>query len=176
MDIVSHGIIGRACAAPKSGGKETALIVFFAVLPDLFQIPLYIFLGYINNRPFFFPQNSDWVGFRSAYPYWSQLWEIPHSFFFLIAVILPFVLWFKLPKAVLLAYFSHLFVDIFTHTGEWSVKPFFPLAFTVEGFTDAWAWDFRYYPITWIILGGIVFGLEKFKTRRLAKKTNNLAD
>lgn len=173
MDIVSHAIIGRAVVTPKSTRKEASIIVFFAILPDIFQIPTYIFLGYVNNRFLFFPHNDDWIGFRDAYPHWSQLWEIPHSLFFLIAIIWPVMVWLKLPKVVMLAYFLHIFVDIFTHTGEWAVKPFYPLNFTIEGFTDAWAWHFYFYPISWVLLGVVVIILDKIKVRRYRSTTGS---
>ena len=167
MDIVSHAIIGRMFVSSKKHARgDIFLIPFFAALPDFFQIPLYLFLGYINHRPFFWPQNSDWIGFRSAYPEWVLWWDIPHSLFFLLLIVIPVVLKLNLNRLAILAYFSHLFVDWFTHTGEWGVKPLFPLPFMIDGFTDAWAWDAIYYPMSWAVLVAVVVLIEKLRSSK----------
>ena len=161
MDVISHGIIGRAIANSKTNGKDKGKIILFAILPDLFQIPIYLFLGYINKRPLFIPLNTDWSGMREKYPNLMKLLDIPHSFLFLLTVISPVTIRLKFPRTVILAYFSHIFIDIFTHTGEWSINPFYPIKRKVEGFTDAWAWNFRRYLFSWIILTGLVVILDR---------------
>ena len=86
MDIVSHGLMGLAVKKNKViFSKESVVLFLFGILPDLFQIPLYAFVGFIHNRFLWIPENSDWFGFRELYPIPSMLWEIPHSFFFLIS-------------------------------------------------------------------------------------------
>lgn len=176
MDIVSHGLIGAALSVhPRYKKKEILVISLFGLLPDLFQIPVYLFLGFIKNRPFWFPQNTDWIGFRDAYPVWSALWEIPHSLFFLVILIIPLVYYFKLPKIAIVSYFSHIFTDIFTHTGEWAVKPLFPIDFKIDGFTDAWAWDWRWYSISWVVLlAFILMARKKFYQETSNTKKKNL--
>ena len=165
MDIVSHALIGRALVTSKSKKFDTYLVTAFGALPDLFQIPLYIFVGYLHARPFYYPLTSDWQGVRNAYPLWAALWEIPHSFFFLLLVVAPLVLLLNLNKLAILAYALHLFVDLFTHTGEWAVKPLYPLPFLFHGFTDAWAWDVIYYPVSWAVLIVMIVVLEKLRNR-----------
>jgi membrane-bound metal-dependent hydrolase YbcI (DUF457 family) len=162
MDIISHAMIGRIIAVREEKKKDIYLIPFFAALPDLFQIPLYLFLGYVNKRPFYFPLNSDWIGVRELYPRWVLFWEIPHSLFFLALVITPLVLLLKLNKLSIAAYFSHIFIDAFTHTGEWSLKPFFPVEYEIEGLTDAWIWKPAFFALSWLVLGLITFVLRYF--------------
>ncbi len=157
MDILSHAIMGKILATKKvSDKKESRKImytgIFFSLLPDLAQIPLYLVVGYFAGRSFWFPQIIDWVGFRAAHPMWTMLWEIPHSVFFLILIIIPIVIWFKLPRIAIVAYGFHIFIDLFSHTGEWAVKPLYPFNFTIPGFTDGWAWPWWGMIISWIVL------------------------
>jgi len=165
MDIVSHALIGRALVTKNDKKADIVWVSFFGALPDVFQIPLYAVVGYYHNRPYYFPENADWTGFRSAHPGWSLLWEIPHSLFFLLLIVVPAVYLLKINKLAIVSYFLHIFVDLFTHTGEWNVKPFFPLNFHINGFTDAWAWDYYFFPITWAILLILIFILDKIRTR-----------
>jgi len=165
MDIVSHAIVGRMLVTKQTASrKDLWLAALFGALPDFFQLPLYLYIGYINHRPYLWPLNSDWVGFRSAQPMWVLWWDIPHSLFTLLLIVVPLVFRLKLNKLVILAYFSHIFLDLFTHTGEWGVKPFFPLQFMFNGFTDAWAWNPIYYPLTWAVLWVIIILIEKIRS------------
>ena len=167
MDIVSHAIVGRMLATKKqNSSKDIWLVMLFGALPDFFQIPLYIYIGYINHRPFFWPLNADWIGFRATHPGWMLWWDIPHSFLTLLFIVTPIVFLLKLNKLVIWAYFFHIFLDLFTHTGEWGVKPFFPLQYMANGFTDAWAWNPIYYPVCWSILWLIVILIEKIRLQR----------
>jgi membrane-bound metal-dependent hydrolase YbcI (DUF457 family) len=165
VDIVSHALMGRALVTKKDSKKDQILVALFGALPDFFQIPLYIFLGYLHQRPFFYPATSDWTGFREAYPTWSMWWEIPHSYFFVLLIVVPLVLFLKINKFAIAAYSLHIFLDLFTHTGEWAVKPFFPLPFMVSGFTDAWAWNYLFYPIVWAVLILMIAGIEKIRSQ-----------
>lgn len=152
MDIVSHALIGTVIAAKKHSRKLTYVAAFFSFLPDLTQIPLYLIVGKFADRWLWIPQNIDWIGFRELHPLWSMLWEIPHSFFFLLLIIVPIVFWFKIPKIAIAAYGLHIIIDLFSHSGEWAVKPFYPLSFSVSGFTDAWAWHWQSMLVSWLIL------------------------
>ncbi|HRE25946.1 MAG TPA: hypothetical protein PK954_04880 [Anaerolineales bacterium] len=163
MDIVSHALVGRLLASRETPPKETALLMGAAALPDLFQIPLYAYLGYLKARPFWIPENADWIGFRAAQPDWVLLWDIPHSVLFFVAAVVPLVLLLKMNRLVVLAYASHLVIDLFTHTGEWAVRPFWPHPLLVEGFTDAWAWNPIWFLVAWLILGLLIV----FKDRLL---------
>lgn len=144
--------------------------MFFSFLPDLTQIPFFIYLGCINSRPFFYPQLTDRQGARTLYPFLTTIYEIPHSFFFLIFIILPIILLLKLPKISFFAYFFHLFIDVFTHTGgEWGMKPFYPFDYIFLEFTDAWAWPFWIMLIFWTAFLLIIFYLKKLNDRSLNK-------
>jgi membrane-bound metal-dependent hydrolase YbcI (DUF457 family) len=168
MDIISHLLIGNAISLPCSNKKCRFWVIFFSILPDISQIPFYIFLGYINKRLFFFPLNSDWVGAKIAHPVFSALWEIPHSIFFALLIILPVILIFKIPKLAFASYLVHIFLDFFTHTGEWTLKPFYPLNYTLQGFTDAWAWSLPILLFSWAVIIIITLIITPFfKTKKI---------
>ncbi len=161
MDFVSHILIGRALAVfPKNSRKNIYLITFFSFLPDLPQVATYLYLGFVKARPFLIPLSADWQGFRQFHPIWSVLWEIPHNVFFALLIIIPIILFFKLPKMAFIAYLSHIFVDLFTHAGEWGMKPLYPLPYQVNGFTNAWAWPFWGMFFSWLVLFMIIAALH----------------
>ena len=151
MDIISHALVGTLFSE-RNQSKEKLHHAFWGALPDIFQIPLYMFLGHKNSRLFWFPLSEDWIGVRGTYSSWVLFWEIPHSVLFVLVVVLPVVRKFDLPISVIWAYLSHLLLDILSHTGEWSVKPLFPLDVAVEGFTDAWSWRPIFFPLSWLII------------------------
>lgn len=163
MDIVSHAILGGAInlglKEPQTRKKILTNIIF-ALLPDFSLFFVFFYVGFINNRPFLIPFNSDWNGFRSASPMLTALWEIPHSFFFALIIILPIILILKLPKTAFWAYCSHIFTDLFTHAGEWAVKPFFPFSYEFNGFTNAWAWNFSSMTFLWVMILASIFILN----------------
>lgn len=164
MDIISHILIGKIVSffdrKTKRAGFWTILFSFF---PDLFQLPAYIYLGYINNRFFLIPKNIDWDHARNLYPLLHAFtWEIPHSIFFLFLIIFPAVLYFKLPKIAFFAYFLHIIIDIPSHAGEWAIKPFYPINYTINGFANAWAWPFKTFFYSWIFLVLIIILLSFF--------------
>jgi hypothetical protein len=163
MDFISHLLIGGIIALLVKASKKTKyLIVLFSILPDLFEIPLYLFVGSINARVFWIPNNADWIGFRVLHPVWTALWDIPHSLLFLLALVLITFI-FKLPRIFSFTYAFHIFIDIFTHTGEWNVKLFWPLQYSINGFTDSWAWPLPYLVASWLILGIAIAVIYKKK-------------
>lgn len=163
MDIVSHILIGKIVSFFNRKTKKADIFaMLFSFLPDLTQIPFYIYLGFENMRPFLFPYNSDWNGGKIFHPFLTILWEIPHSFFFLFLIILPIVIFLKLPKIAFFAYFFHLLIDILTHSGEWAIKPFYPSSLIIDGFTNGWAWSTSWLFSSWLILSLIVILLSFF--------------
>lgn len=156
MDIVSHLLIGRALAELGNySPSQVAAITLFAALPDAPQVPLYLYVGYKHKRFMDIPKNSDWLRehFRSRHPSWAALWEVPHSLWFLLFIVTPLVVYFKLPLMAAVAYGLHLAADIFSHKGEWAVKPLYPLKFKAHGYTNGWAWTF----LAWRFLGRFCF-------------------
>ena len=164
MDFVSHYLIGNIIAVTrkKITRKKIITIAFFGLLPDIIQIPLYLYVGFLNNKAFCFPNTCDWVGFRDNHPIISASMDIPHSLFFLFFIWL-IVKYFKLPYLCLLAYLSHILIDIPSHTGEWAVKFLYPFPFMVNGYADVWAWNLYLYPIVWMVLVFIIVIVKKIQ-------------
>ena len=169
MDFVSHVLIGKLIqtASRLTSTTEKLLIITFAFLPDIPVLFIYLLLGRANNRPFWIPHNSDWTGVRQVHPWWSATWEIPHSLFFLL-ILIPLVVWLKWPPLTILPYLSHILSDALTHTGEWALKPLYPLPFTISGFTDAWAWPLRYMAVSWLVLALLICVLQRASLKQKA--------
>jgi membrane-bound metal-dependent hydrolase YbcI (DUF457 family) len=173
MDFISHALFGKLFQTTSKlhSLKEKLIVISFAFLPDLPVAFVYLLLGRAHNRPFWIPYNSDWIGVREAHPWWAASWEIPHSIFFLFLIIIPLVFYFRWPKIAILSYFSHIFLDLFTHTGEWGLKPFYPINFLVNGFTDAWAWPLKYMMLSWALLVIVILGLQNFEIKKKRTKS-----
>lgn len=153
VDFISHALIGGIISIfAKLNKKETWIVVFFSFLPDIIHSILYFYVGFLSGRPFFIPQTGDWVGFRESSPIAVLLNDVPHSIFFLLLVIVPLVLYFKLPKMAIAGYFSHIVFDLVSHTGEWSLRPFYPFSLAVSGFSDVWTWPVFSLSILWIYI------------------------
>lgn len=158
MDVVSHLLIGKLIqvAAKVQVRREQALTVAFAALPDLPMAVVYPLLGRENGRPFWLPVQADWSGLRELHPVWAAAWDVPHSLLFWALVIAPLVLLLKLPRVTLLAYLSHILVDVFTHTGEWSLRLLYPVDWAVSGITDGWTWSLGESALAWGVLAAAV--------------------
>ncbi|MFN0202395.1 MAG: hypothetical protein ACKVTZ_12790 [Bacteroidia bacterium] len=165
MDILSHYLTGRLLATTqKYTYKQRVCISFFGFLPDVSQLLLYPLLVWILPRPYYFPANDDWIGVAEKHPWFTFAYEFPHSIPFMMLFVLPFIWYFQLPKMCLAAYFSHLLLDIPTHTGEWSTKIFCPSQYYyIEGFTDAWAWGLPAFSLCWMLLTTILLLILYYK-------------
>jgi membrane-bound metal-dependent hydrolase YbcI (DUF457 family) len=160
MDIISHALIGKIlCFFDKK--SKSSLVIFFSIMPDFVLIPFYAVLGKENERFFWIAQNQDWIGANIAHPYLTNLYNSTHSIFFACLIILPVVLFLKLPKFAFFAYLLHIIIDIFTHTGEWAIKIFYPFNFDIDGFSNAWAWPIYSMIFLWAILSAIILYLNK---------------
>ncbi len=170
MDIISHALTGRLLVPKSANRRDKWSVCLFGALPDVFQLPLYAYLGVRNGRPLGIPLNEDWAGFRSS-PLVAALWEIPHSILFLIAVVVPLVCILRLNRVLIGAYALHIGVDVFTHSGEWAVKPLYPLQVAFSGFTDAWMWPLYQWLLSWMALAILIIlknHLESLIARRRA--------
>ncbi|MBC7863859.1 MAG: hypothetical protein IAF38_12865 [Bacteroidia bacterium] len=176
MDVASHALVGVAIGLiEKNRTKKTILKTsFFSFLPDIFQLPYYLAVGNSKNRSFNWPQPEDWTGFRGTHPFLDTLWNVPHSIFFLLLVIIPIIKLSKQSNFLIIAYLSHILIDIPTHTGEWGVKFLFPFNLTVSGFTDAWAWSLNALIISWAVLFILSFCIYRFYSK--TRKQNENAD
>lgn len=171
MDIFSHALIGRILATHSSQKNKIAAAIF-AAAPDVLQFPLYVIVAYLGKRPFSLFCNENWDGFRADHPMLSWISEIPHSIW-MLAIVYFIAKELGLNIFLMIAsYASHLLTDILTHTGEWSIKLFWPIQTTIEGYIDMWAWGFNHLAISWITLLTFLLLLEtgkKFEPRKFAK-------
>lgn len=90
---------------------------FWSVAPD---IPMALFLT---------PWGSPW----SKIQHWTLyqiLYKVPHSF----------VALFYVPSRFRTIYALHILTDILSHTGQWSIQPFFPCELTIHGIWDPVEW------------------------------------
>lgn len=158
MDILSHFLTGRIIATTQRlTPKQNFIVSFFGFLPDLTQILLYPLLVWILPRPYYFPANEDWIGVTNKHPWFTFAYEFPHSITFMLLIIVPLIWYFQLPKLCIAAYFSHILLDIPTHTGEWATKILCPSQYYyIEGWTDAWAWSPSSFVLSWLFLGLIL--------------------
>lgn len=174
MDVVSHVLVGKLfqVSSRPASWKHKLIVISFAFLPDLPVVFVYLLLGHEKGRAFWIAHNADWIGIRAAHPVWSAMWEVPHSLFFVLLVIVPLVFCFRWPKIAIASYLSHIVLDVFTHTGEWRVKPLYPLSYMFDGFTDAWTWPLTYMALSWMALLALILAVNA--SRRSRKNTTSL--
>lgn len=90
--------------------------VLWSIAPD---IPMIFLVG-----------QQSWSLIQDWWVY-SVFYKIPHSIFVLI-----FIQNTKARKV----YGLHILMDVLTHTGRWSIEPFWPLGPPVSGLGDAGVW------------------------------------
>jgi len=171
MDIISHALIGKIfCFFDKKAENRNFWVILFSIIPDFVLIPFYFVLGYQNNRFLWIAKNQDWAGASLTHPILTNIYNVTHSIFFALLIILPIVLFFKMPKSAFFVYLFHIIIDIFTHTGEWTIKIFYPFNFDIDGFSDAWAWPIYLMVVSWLILLSIILYLNKFFKKNYTAK------
>lgn len=95
------------------------ILTVWSVAPD---IPMVLVLS-----PWY--HNLSWIEMKQTTLY-SIMYKIPHSFFCLILI----------PKRYRCIYAFHILCDILSHTGEWSIQPFFPINVKIHGIWDPVIW------------------------------------
>ncbi len=161
MDIVSHALIGAAISsATHQTAATTRWLILYSAFPDLVQIPLYVLIGFKKKRLLCIPKDSDWHNAPISDTQRKILYDFPHSLIFVFLVGLPFATFLRLPLIVLAGYGIHILIDTLTHSGEWSIKPFYPLGKRISGFTNAWGWPWKYLIASWTILGALAILLN----------------
>jgi len=166
MDFISHALIGKIfCYFDKKAKIKNWPVILFSVLPDIVLIPFYIVLGKENERFLWIAQNQDWVESSVLHPNLTSLYDTSLSIFFAFLIILPIVLALKLPRSAFWVYLFHIIIDVFTHTGEWTIKLFYPYNFRIDGFSNAWAWPISTMLVFWAVLATIIFQLDKKNVR-----------
>lgn len=172
MDGFSHLLMGGIlqAAGGVEGRRAQIVTIVCAALPDLPSVVVYPLLGHANGRPFWIPQHADWEGLHVLHPWWAALWDVPHSLLFLALVVAPLLLLLlKAPRMAVWAYLSHIVIDTLVHTGEWAVRLFYPLAWAVDGVTDAWLWPPWAFAVSWAVLLGALVLVRRLRQRRARK-------
>lgn len=91
---------------------------WWSIAPD---IPMVLILS---------PCSSPWREMKDTLMY-TIFYKIPHSIFCITFV----------PRRYRYVYLFHILLDILSHTGEWSIQPFFPYELTVHGIWDPIDWS-----------------------------------
>ena len=146
MDPLTHALIGATIGelSPKRIKNRRLKGAVAGMIPDLFNLLTYFYLGIKAGHNIPIAKPEDYYSNTWIIDHWTWMpWEITHSFLFWAIVIVPITLYFKQPILIVIAYFSHLILDLPSHTGIWSSKPFYPFNYQFEGWFDAWAWDFE---------------------------------
>jgi hypothetical protein len=113
--------IGHLVTSRLYFGRLSLEDAFWAIAPDL---PMALFLSPgVQNTPWRVIKN--W----SSYTYFYKL---PHSLWFLILI--------RNSRARNI-YMFHILMDLLSHTGEWSIEPFFPMGPAIHGIWDPVEWD-----------------------------------
>ena len=151
MDMISHAIIGAIIAElvlwekplqERIRGRWIGALI--SATPDIAAIPAhFVFSWSAGDWPWVYDA-SHWVGVENS------LWLL--GYWFTHSLILPFIayFWFRhkgWPVWMLAVWASHSAIDILSHTGAWSIWPFFPFPGQIEGVADPWSWS----PVWWAI-------------------------
>ncbi len=155
MDIVFHGLTGIVLS--KALGGDTLLAAGFATLADtLGSSPFYAFAakkaakgGAKNFAKRFMALSKQEIYFGK----WDELsYKVTHTWFILLPV--GALAYFVEPKhwyALVLCYFIHLVVDVFTHEGEFAAQPFWPISTKQIG-GSYWVTNKRLFMSFWLVL------------------------
>jgi hypothetical protein len=98
-------------------GSLTLKDVIWSIAPD---IPMALILS---------QWNISWTDMKNTNIY-MILYKVPHSFLSITCV----------PTKYRKIYALHILLDILSHTGEWSIQPFFPCNITIHGIWDPVQW------------------------------------
>ena len=90
----------------------------WSVAPD---IPMMLLLA---------PTCVSW-NIQKDWTLYSILYKLPHSLWVLFLV----------PRVHRKVYAFHILCDILSHTGEWSIQPFYPLPLKIQGVWDPVQWS-----------------------------------
>jgi hypothetical protein len=90
----------------------------WSIAPDL---PMALFLS---------PRTEPWRVIKEMQAY-TWFYKLPHSLWFLILI--------QNSRARKI-YAFHILMDLLSHTGQWSIEPFFPIGPVVHGIWDPVEW------------------------------------
>lgn len=162
MDILFHGLTGVVLA--KALGGDPLLAVGFATLADTVgSSPFYIFAAKEAAKGGTKNFLARFVALSKQESYFGKLdelaYKITHSWLVLVpigvlAYLVSPVYWYTM----LLCYFIHLVVDVFTHDKLFSAQPLWPISLSRIG-GSYWVTNIRLFVTFWVVLG-FLFGAQ----------------
>jgi membrane-bound metal-dependent hydrolase YbcI (DUF457 family) len=155
MDIFFHVVLGLFLSK-NFLNEYNFIVVFFSLLPDLigampFEInKIYRSLKFKGNkisRYLYFTKRT-----KVFHEYQKIIYKSSHNLFAWIFFTLFAWIFFKNIYMVLsVSYFLHLFFDSYTHEGDFSMQPLYPLNFSIKG--KSWTLNKKIMLINWTFLG-----------------------
>lgn len=165
MDIGSHLLTGAIVSTFFDSPVVKGACILGSIAPDISLVPIYLdkirqtkslnifkFVSYIGDQDPFPPPKI-----------WMNIYFAGHSFvlvLFLWGAGYFHPLWWGFSAG----YASHLILDIPTHNGKWSQRPFYPLhPWALKGVGNWWEKNSMKKTLIpfWILLLGILFVLWK---------------
>jgi hypothetical protein len=105
-------------------GRLSLEDAFWSIAPDL---PMTLFL---SPGGMFVGANTPWKVIKNWSAY-TWFYKLPHSLWFLILI---------QNSNFRKIYTFHILMDLLSHTGEWSIEPFFPIGPAIHGIWDPVGW------------------------------------
>tara|TARA_B100001996_G_scaffold134330_1_gene102258 strand:- start:1106 stop:1666 length:561 start_codon:yes stop_codon:yes gene_type:complete len=168
MDIFTHFIIGASIGeiAPKDIKNRHAIGAGFALLPDVTNLLLvHPYLGWLAGRTIPFAYAEDFITHPEILSHWTyHVWLFTHGLIFWSFFVLPFWRKHRSAPLAILAYLSHILMDMPSHSGIYGTQPFYPFPLIFDGWFDAWLWG----PLE--IFGSAIFCACIFLIVRQARK------
>ena len=155
MDVLSHVLIGTSVINRPDLFFQVSLL---SVLPDVIMwVPSHVYM--VGKK---IKQKKNYRLFTSqrwwSCPEWvREIYNVTHSFLFgaLFSVYL-YVGFREMAMPLISAWWLHIGVDLFTHSGKYAVKPFYP--FTSKSLPLGFNW----FHNAWYMAGQIGISLVIF--------------
>jgi membrane-bound metal-dependent hydrolase YbcI (DUF457 family) len=144
MDIISHAIWGVTFVRKKD---LFWLAMFFGALPDLISTGIGSLYSFLKTGSFL--KENWWLNL----PIWSKhLYFLFHSIFGLLILFFILFLFKRKFLILIIPYFLHIFIDLFTHRGD----PIFRLFYPFIGYSTERVFGINWWESSFVILLNII--------------------
>lgn len=169
MDMFSH-ILWANLLFPGN----FLVVALGSVIPDILSAPNWVY-RFIRGKGTFWKTSRDLIGlalgtdeYADGYKYVNRgpLYHILLFVNSIFALLIIWVLALKINSSILnkkfaLAYTFHISLDIFSHKGAESVKPFYPLSnFELNLGIVRWGLQLKWYVVLNFVLLGVIYFLK----------------